>query len=340
MKSWTLEDWIDDEREERISTLTIPNVDQSDHTALRHSRGRYDGFSVGSYIQTPPLLFTRDGHNVFLGDMYRGGVAFLILSGPSFVELNTEYLHDAGILTMGVNNSVRSFRPNLWTCVDNPTHFIQSIWMDSKIQKFVPYAHAEKNLFDTIRWKEIDIKVGDCPNVFFYRRNEHFQASQFLFENSINWGNHSDLCMCGYWRNKSRKEKVCPKCGESNFGGRSVMLPAIRLLFYLGIRTIFLLGCDFHMEYGKTNYHFEQDRSKSSVSGNNGTYRLLEKRFKELMPYFSQHNLQIFNCNTQSNLDVFPKVSYRDAIDIAKKFLPDLNEEKTEGLYDRKAKSK
>ena len=94
--------------------------DKNDYTRLRHNRDRYEGYKVGHYVQTPPLVFTRDGHNVFMGDMYRGACAFLILGGPSVGNLNLESLKQPSILTMGINNSVRTFRPNLWMCVDNP----------------------------------------------------------------------------------------------------------------------------------------------------------------------------------------------------------------------------
>jgi len=316
--------------------------DNNDKKGIRHGRSQYEGFNIGHYVQTPPILFTRDSHNVFMGDMYRGATAFLILGGPSMKNLNLDSLKRPGILTMGVNNSVRTFRPNLWTCVDNPSHFIKSIWFDPTITKLVPMAHAEKKIFDNVSWKEMDMVVGSAPNVFYYRRNEHFVPSQFLFEDTINWGNHSNLCHCGFWRGKSDEKKVsvCPDCGEKAFGSRSVFLPAIRLLYYLGVRNIFLLGCDFNMKKGEQNYHFEQDRTSSSVNNNNNSYRMLAKRFEDLKPYFKKYGLQIFNCNPDSALEVFPKVSFKDAIDAALHPMPDTENERTEGLYDREAKLK
>jgi hypothetical protein len=49
--------------------------DQSDDVRLRHARIQDTGFQIGRYLQPPPMLFTRDGHNVYLGDMYRGHTA-------------------------------------------------------------------------------------------------------------------------------------------------------------------------------------------------------------------------------------------------------------------------
>jgi len=312
----------------------------SDHTRLRHNRHRNEGFKIGYYNQTPPILFTRDGHNVFMGDMYRGACAFLILGGPSMNQIDLSILKQPGILTMGINNSVRSFRPNLWLSVDNPQSFIMSTWIDPTITKFVPYAHADKRLFDNNTWEMSNIHVGDCPNVFYYRRNEHFQANQFLLEDTMNWGNHSNLCVCGYWRPDQKKTKqkvdICPRCNEKAFGSRSVFLPAMRMLYFLGVRTIFLVGCDFKMEVGKSNYAFAQDRAGGSVSGNNSSYTMLKGRFEELKSIFEKLGLSVFNCNPESALETFPKVSFEDAVASSIEGFPDVLNERTEGLYERK----
>lgn len=307
-------------------------IDINDYRGLRHGRNQYTGWEIGQTINPTPMLFTRDGHNLWLSDIYKGSSAFLILGGPSFgffikdknkISFNDKQLSNKdclkypGVLTMSVNNTPKSFRTNLWTCVDNPTHFIKSVWLDPKIQKFVPLDHAEKLIFDNENWQLTETCVGDCPNVVFYRRNEHFQAHQFLTENTFNWGNHGDLG-----------------------GGRSVMLVAIRMLYYLGIRKIYLLGCDFYMS-DDHKYHFAQDRTISSQNNNNSTYSKLIDRFTELLPIFEKHNLQIFNCNEDSHLKVFPFISFRDAFLDTIKYMPyNLNKEKTKGLYEREAKIK
>lgn len=293
------------------------DADVNDLKKNKHGRERHNGHLIGKYLQSPPMLFSRDSHPLWMGDMYRGNSAFLILGGPSFSNIDKSKLTQPGILTMGVNNSVKSFRPNLWISVDDPTHFIKSIWLDSKITKFVPFSHSEKHIFDNESWKESTIKVGDCPNVWFYKRNERFIAEQFLFEDTINWGNHKDYG-----------------------GGRSVMLAGIRMLFYLGIRTIYLLGCDFKMNE-QSKYHFEQDRTVSSIKGNSSTYKLLIDRFKILKPIFKENGLEILNCNRESNLKVFPFIELDDALKAASAALPiDIINERTNGLYDRPKENK
>ncbi len=291
--------------------------DKNDHSQARHGRQVHVGEVVGAAYQSVPMLFSRDGHNIWLGDCYKNSSAFLILGGPSFAKVNTSLLDKPGFLTMGVNNSVKTYRPNMWTCVDDPTHFIKSIWLDPKIQKFVPYDHAEKKIFDNEHWKEMSVKVGDCPNVLFFKRNEYFNAERYLFENTINWGNHGDIG-----------------------GGRSVMLAAIRLLYILGIRNVYLLGCDFSMSETR-KYHFEQDRSNGSIKGNNETYKKLIERFGQLKPIFDKVGFHVYNCNFESGLKCFPFISVEDAVKNASTMMPkDIKNERTAGLYDRKAEEK
>ncbi len=316
------------------------NKTKADQRSLQNSREHFKGFQIGNYIQTPPMLFSRDGHNLYLGDKYRGSIAFLVLSGPSLSELNLDLLKQSGVLTMGVNNSPKTFRPNLWLSVDQPQKFLLSIWKDPTIEKFVPMSHSETNLFDSSTWREIDLKVGQCPNVSYFRRNETFQAKQFLFEDTFNYGNHANLCNCGYMRPDHKKTgvrtKVCPECGNRSFGARSVLLPAMRMLYFLGVRTIFLLGCDFHMEVGQDNYHFEQSRSDGMIKGNNNAYDMLSQRLADLNPIFKKYGLNVFNCNEKSKLKVFPKVSFVDAVNMATSWLPKIESERTKGLYERK----
>lgn len=287
--------------------------DAGDDCQARWGRERHEGFKVGKFLQPPPMLFSADHHPLWLGDMYRGRSAFLICGGPSFGQLNHDLLRQPGILTMGINNSVKTFRPNLWVSVDDPSHFIRSTWLDPTITKFVPICHANKRIFNNDAWRWTPWQVRDCPAVHYYKRNEHFQADQFLHEDTFNWGNH-----------------------KNHGGGRSVMLVAVRLLFHLGIRRVYLLGADFKMDE-KTRYHFEQSRSTSSIRGNMSTYQKLNGWFKELRPRFEREGFHVFNCNPDSHLTAFDHVPYEQAIGqaLAEWGNIDVATERTAGLYDQ-----
>lgn len=297
-------------------------IDDADQLRFRHARERHSGFPVGAYLQPPPMLFSRDGHNLFLADMYRGHSAFLIGAGPSLTSHDLSLLKSRGVLTMSMNNAATVVHTNLWVSVDDPGNFCDAIWYDPAIMKFVPLCHMEKHFMvrnDIGELVKSPLVVGDMPTIVAYRRNENFVAEQWLYEDTFNWGNHS--------------QKVD---AHGNKGSRSVMYVALRLLFYLGVRRVFLLGCDFKMEQGKQNYAFEQDRSGSSVRGNNSSYQIMNSRFAKLLPYFEAEGFQVYNCTPGSGLTVFPYVDFEAAIESTRSIIP--SKINTAGMYDRNAK--
>ena len=297
-----------------------PERDDADHAKLRHGRSTEVGNLPGRFLMPAPLLFTRDGHNVFLGDMFRGGSCFLVCSGPSLKAQDLTLLQQRGIVTCTVNNAATVVRSSLWVSVDDPGNFSDAVWRDPAITKLVPLDHMEKAF--TVRNSSGELEqsrelVGDMPAVFGFRRNEAFNASQFLYEDTVNWGNHGQ-----------RVDELGIK------GSRSVMLAAVRLMFYLGMRTLYLLGCDFKMQQGVANYAFPQDRSRSSVNGNNKTFDALNARFRSLLPSFERENFQIFNCTPDSGLTAFPTMRYEEAVEAALTDFP--RQINTAGMYDRK----
>src|SRR5262245_955195 len=83
-------------------------------------------------------IFGRGGQAVRLHEMYAGQAAFLVCSGPSLADYDLGRLNERGILTMAVNNAASLVRPNLWVSVDDPRNFLEAIWRDPGILKFVP----------------------------------------------------------------------------------------------------------------------------------------------------------------------------------------------------------
>jgi hypothetical protein len=176
-----------------IDTPKSEKQDANDERALRHGRETHTGFRIGHYLQPPPFFFTRDKHPLPLVDMYRGHPAFLIASGPSFAALDHSKLRQPGVLTMGLNNSVKTFRPNLWTCVDDPANFIIDLARPDDPEVRPDLAHRQADLQLQQVAFMTTTTVGECPNIAYYKRNERFKADQYLWEDTINWGNHTNL---------------------------------------------------------------------------------------------------------------------------------------------------
>jgi hypothetical protein len=274
------------------------------------------------FYQPVPFFYTREKWPMPLVGAYRGASAFLVASGPSFANVDKSLLAKPGIWVMTLNNAVRSFRGNAACIVDDPSRFVASLWLDPKITKFVPADHFEKPLWDNrtlinkdgigIRqWCPMNLKVGDCPSVVGFHRNEKFHAPRFLYEETINWGNHS-------------------KWG----GGRSVMLAALRILFLLGFRQVYLVGVDFEMTNEK-HYHFDEGRTSTAIKNNMATYAQLIQRFGELKPYFDKEGFVVKNCNPSSRLKVFPMTTIEEAVAEATTILGDVSNERSRGMYSK-----
>jgi hypothetical protein len=249
------------------------------------------------------MISTPKSSSLDLRGLFAGQPAFLVCGGPSLLTHDLTCLQQPGILTMGVNNAATVVRPRLWTSVDDPGNFTDAIWRDPGIWKFIPADHFEKRLIIRNAAGNLEpsaLQVKEMPAVFGYRRNEQFHAETWLAEKTFNWGNHG-----------KRTDAL------GNRGSRSVMYVALKLLYYLGVRKVFLVGCDFRMAPAQQNYAFSQERSPSSIRGNNKSYAVLNSRLQALLPYFESVGFEIRNCTPNSGLTVFPYQEYQAAIDEA-----------------------
>ncbi len=249
------------------------------------------------------------GERVNLNGLYKDQSAFFVGSGPSLQLEQYSQLYSRGIFTFAVNNvAARTFRPNFWCCADEPRSFHANIWNDPTITKFCPYEFVAKKYFDETIKPHITRRVRDAPNILFYNRGVDFKTTT-------------------YFTNMTQFDYGCPKSVKDDLGirgGRSVMLVALKILFVLGFRTVYLVGCDFKMGHddkrdgkGKT-YAFSQYKHPGGVVTNNQAYKILSERFQGLLTVFDQANFKIFNCTPNSQLTVFPTLPLSEAIVQAK----------------------
>ena len=132
-----------------------------------------------------------------------------------------------------------------------------------------------------------------------YRRGEHFDHRQFLDEDTVCWGN-----------NGGTRDSLGIK------GKRSVMLVALRLLHYLGFRTVYLLGADFKMSEDR-GYAFDETRTPEAVRHNTVLYRALNRRFEALRDHFRRARFTVVNCTPGSGLTAFEHIPYDQAVERA-----------------------
>lgn len=263
-------------------------------------------------IERPSALLFPDGVPLPRSRFYTNSSVFVIASGPGLLALDLDLLRKPGILTMGLNNSPKTFRPNLWVSVDPPQKFLRSVWMDPTIQKFIPYGNLDLPLFDSRHWMATSETPATCPNLFVFEASVGFSADDFLTDSRVCLGNPLE-----------------------EGGGRSVLLSALKVLYSLGVSRIFLLGVDFRMDSG-TPYHFEESVSRRHIEANNRAYPKIARYLDELAPRFAAAGVEIWNCQPGSALTAFPHLPLDQAVNLALRDFPrDLEKERTRGLYGR-----
>lgn len=209
---------------------------------------------------------------------------FFIGGGPSLEKLNLDLLKERGILTYAVNNiaAYKNIRPNFWSSCDDPNSFHDSIWRDPAIMKFIRRENFKK--------------IKEPPNCYTFEVNEDFDVKSFFNERTVCFGNRSDL-----------------KDAYGQKGGRSVIYCALRIMHYLGIRRVYLIGCDFKMEESRP-YMFDQDKWSGGVHTNNKHYEMMNVRFKHLNEEARKLDYKIYNCSPGSSLTAFEQLDYEEAI--------------------------
>ncbi len=256
------------------------------------------------------MFFARDGARIELRDLYKEAAAFLVCSGPSLRLVDLSLLLRRGVLTMAVNNAAAVHRPNLWTCIDGPHKFCGAIWRDPGILKLVPFSYMQRPFMAG----ETRHRVVDAPGVVGFVENEEFIPERWLHEDSVNWGQAAGK------RDRDGLE-----------GGCSVMFAALKVLFHLGIRRVYLLGCDFKMD-SQQPYAFKQSRSEQFISENNRRLITINKRLKLLRPYFDDQGFQIVNCTAGSSLTAFPYRPFSECVEEEHDQIPKPD---TDGMYDK-----
>jgi len=238
------------------------------------------------------LLFGKD-KPANLGNKFLNAGCFFIGSGPSLEKLNLSLLKERGVLSFAVNNvaAFSQIRPNFWLSCDDPSSFHKVIWKDPGIMKFVRRPNYDK--------------IETPLNCYYFDINEDFMPQTFFTEPTVCFGNKSDLI---------------DEFGGK--GGRSVMYCSFRIMHHLGIRRIYLIGCDFNMDE-KRPYVFDQKKWGGGCRTNNQHYEIMNTRFKSLNTESKKHGLTIYNCTPNSGLTAFEELDYYKAIQREKLDTPD-----------------
>ncbi len=285
-----------------------------------------DDPDLSSKFKDPLILTDQDRNKITcLRNLLAGRPSFLVCGGPSANQFPLEMLDNRGCWSIAVNNmgGHSRFRPNAFTCSDPPKKFHNGIWLDPGIMKIIPIPKTKRNRgklreklpdgsFRDLRDEKGEIVSScDCPNVWGYGRRSWMALDETFFTDvDAAWGNH----------NVGVKKTGQPKCV-------CTMLLAIRILYYLGSRRIFLVGVDFNMDSSRdllANYAFGEERDDGACRSNNSHYDIVNKQLCEMQEggIFKRFGLEIFNCFSNSGLRAFPYVPFEDAVGCATMGIP------------------
>ena len=257
-----------------------------------------------------PLEVTdRDGRptNHCLRNLWAPAAGFLVCGGPSLKSLDLSPLKERGIASLGVNNVAGMAPVRAFICGDPPEKFHHGIFTDPALVKFGPI----RRLGQRVRAKKPDgtfgytaLRVKDCPNVFGFRRDSHWEPEAFFTRDAATWG-----------RGKGQaKEQNTSHILFSFFLG-------LRMMHYLGCQRVYLLGVDFSMD-AERGYAFPQGRTEGAIRGNNNSYRIAVELSLELKPIFDRVGFEVYNCYRQSRLSAFPFVPYEEALEDCRGLTP------------------
>ena len=272
------------------------------------------------------VIVDRYDRDCNLADLYKGASAFLVLGGPSTRSMPLHLLGRRGVLILSVNNCPAvlplGIRPHVWLHTDSARKFHDSIWRDPGVLKIVPVRAWKlgRKGKDCLRARnpqtnELVDLVGVCgqdmPGVLGFHRNTSFDPENWLWEPTINRGN-DEQSATGL---KKKKGKSDQKVGEPNGWPKTIntMFAAVRLAFYLGIKRLYLVGADFHME-AEQPYGFNQGKGGGGLRGNNNAYSSMCVMFDGLLPHFEQAGFEVINCTPDSGLYSFDYLPFEEAI--------------------------
>lgn len=257
-------------------------------------------------------LVNADGKQAdVLANLYKGRSCFLLCGGPSLAEMPLHDLNQPGILTAAVNNCAVLHRPNLWFCVDKPSSFHENILRDPGVMKFIKrkHSHHQVRTHNGQRWVETPDRIVKLPNVWFYDYQDGWPSNFLTAKPTWGTSNHND---------------------PQGKGQRSVMLIALRMLYWLGVRTVYLIGADFHMRTEQP-YAFSESKGEPACHSNNKKFARLNQWFRDLQPHFAAHGFKVLNATNGGNCDAFERIDFAEAIRQSRREFP--AELKTWGLY-------
>lgn len=215
-------------------------------------------------------------------DDIQSGAAFLVGGSPSLESVDLGLLQRPGIVSAAMNNVAAFFRPTYWIGADSAGKYSKSILMDPSFMKFC-YLSKENDVIGDKMWQ-------DMPNTIFLSTSECKPSRFFYKSRDFIW-----------WRN--------------------VFLLALQVLYRLGFRTVYCVGCSFFID--DKPYFYETGLSDNEIEYNKRTYTMVLGQLTNILPFAKDTGFKIISCTKNSKLnDIVEHMAFEHAIDITSATLP------------------
>jgi len=221
-----------------------------------------------------------------LKDAYLGKRCFVCATGPSMTVADLEKLKDE--YTLGVNSICMIYPKTQW----RPSFY--------GISDRLVY----KNLKSLIETHDILTFVG--TNAF--ERDNALPPDWILFPE-----NYVYHAYCTAFEDDYRG-KFSEDCYAAVYDCYTIVLNMIQILFYMGFKEIYLLGCDCNYVVGAKNHFIENghvipDRELRTA------YLRLMAGYQALKDYADAHpDLKVFNATRGGKLELFPRRSLEEVL--------------------------
>lgn len=223
---------------------------------------------------------------------YLSQTVFFLCTGPSLNNYDLTKLNNK--ITYSIKTiPLTHYKTTMWCGMEKHNEISAEILEDPTIIKFVSDNVYNANYVTNGKLKTF----YNLQNIFWFSLSIHYQANTFFSSPDVSWGLPKN----------ARDEDRIP-------GRRSIMLASFKLFYYLGFKRIVLLGCDFNMTPEQA-YCYGRKKGIIACQENNVLYETLQKRFTRLKPYIAQAGIEVFNCNPNSRLTVFPYKSYESCLE-------------------------
>lgn len=213
---------------------------------------------------------------------YLNNACFIIATGPSLTIEDLELLK--GRHSIGVNSIVKSFDKTDW----RPDYLV--------ISDPIPLSALKEHIHQK-DFKRIFIAkgIGKCSEDSIRFALYNYQRAKCQMKRDFSGKLYPDNNFEKYFVNTP-----------------SSIFSAIQLAYFMGFRTLYLIGQD--CSFGRGEAHSDITKIKYKVSANATDSENIIATFENFKEWANKNNLNIYNVTRGGYLEVFPRITLEEAL--------------------------